>query len=368
MFTTPDPVGAMTTRFFGTSRGLARTLTAVVLAVAMSAAAPAGAQELERLFYYVDTEAAFDSFREHIEAIDIVSPAAYSVDGDGVVWGEVDPRMLELAREHDVAVMPLIHNPGFNQEMLHRLLVSDAARERTITSLVELSRRHGFDGIQFDFENLHMNDRDAFTRFYREAAQALHEEGFRISVAVVHRPDVLPGPTRYHKWIFKNWRAGYDLEALAEAGDFVSVMSYSQHTRRTPPGPQAGLPWVREVAQHFLQYMPPEKLSLGIPLGSQHWYTSQEDDIDPERARSYSEGVTHRRAGILVERHGGELQWSDTHQVPYAFYSRGGTWEWIFMEDARSFRAKLELARQLGLRGFSSWVLGPEDPEIWDAL
>ncbi len=338
------------------------------LVLALATPSISAAQEMERLFYYVDTDESFDSFRDHIDEIDIISPPAYSVDGDGVVWGEVDPLMLDLAREHGVAVMPLIHNPGFNQEMLHQLLVNDAARARTIASLLELCQRHSFDGIQFDFENLNMNDGDAFTRFYQEAARALHGAGFRISVAVVHRPDVLPGPTRYHKWIFKNWRAGYDLEALAAAGDFVTIMSYSQHTRRTPPGPQAGLPWVREVAEHFLQYMPPEKLSLGIPLGSQHWYTSQEDDIDPERARSYSRGLTHRRALVLVERYGGELHWSDVHQVPYAFLSRGGTWEWIFMEDARSFRAKLDLARELGLRGFSAWVLGPEDPEIWDAL
>jgi spore germination protein YaaH len=344
------------------------TFALALVALGAAGVRPVAGQEMERLFYAVDTEASFDSFREHIDAIDIVGPPAFSVDGDGVVWGEVDPRILELAAEHDVAVMPLIHNPGFDQEMLHRLLSSDEARARTIASLVELCRRHDFDGIQFDFENLHMNDRDAFTRFYREAAEALHGAGYRLSVAVVHRPDVLPGPTRYHKWIFKNWRAGYDLEALADAGDFVSVMSYSQHTRRTPPGPQAGLPWVREVAEHFLRYMPPEKLSLGIPLGSQHWYTSQEDDIDPERARSYSESVTHRRARVLAERHDAEVQWSDTHQVPFAFYHRGGTWEWIFMEDARSFRAKLALARELGLRGFSAWVLGPEDPEIWDAL
>lgn len=353
-----------------------RRLLSVVPALALPLAlagtapvvAPASAQQLERLFYYVDRESSFDSFRAHADRIDIVSPAAYSVDGDGVVWGEVDPRLLDLARRHDVAVMPLIHNPGFDQEMLSRLLASEAARERTIASLLELCRRHGFDGIQFDFENLHMNDRDAFTAFYRQAADALHDAGCRISIAVVHRPDVLPGPTRYHKWLFKNWRAGYDLAALAEAGDFITVMSYSQHTRRTPPGPQAGLPWVRDVAEYFLGFMPPEKLSLGIPVGSQHWYTSQEDDIDPERARSYSENIEHRRALALVERYGGELQWSDEHQVPYAFYERGGTWEWIFLEDARSFRSKLDLARTLGLRGFSVWVLGPEDPAIWDAL
>lgn len=350
--------------------GLPRLATVWLILVALpfTGRSAASAQTLERLFYQVDTEASFESFRDHIDRIDIVAPPAFNVMADGVVWGEVDPRVVALAREHGVAVMPLIHNPGFDQEMLHDLLANAEARARTIASLVELCRRHGFEGIQFDFENLHMNDRDAYTRFYREAARALHDAGFRISVAVVHRPDVLPGPTRYHEWIFRNWRAGYDLAALAEAGDFVSVMSYSQHTRRTPPGPQASLSWVREVAELFLQHMPPDKLSLGIPLGSQHWYTSQEDDIDPERARSYSEQVTHSRALALVDRHGGEFQWSDIHQVPFAFYERGGTWEWIFMEDARSFRAKLELARELGLRGFSAWVLGPEDPGIWDAL
>lgn len=341
---------------------------AFLLLAVLTRPAVGTAQELERLFYYVDRESSFDSFREHVDQIDIVSPAAYSVDGDGVVWGEVDPRLIQLAKERSVAVMPLIHNPGFDQEMLHRLLESEPARGRTIDALVELCRRHGFDGIQFDFENLHMTDRDSFTAFHREAARALHEAGFRISIAVVHRPDALPGPTRYHQWIFKNWRAGYDLEALADAGDFVSVMSYSQHTRRTPPGPQAGLPWVREVAEYFLQHMPPDKLSLGIPLGSQHWHTSQEDQIDPERARSYSESLTHGWATALVERNGGQVLWSDEHQVPYAFYQRGGTWEWIFMENERSFGAKLGLARELGLRGFSAWVLGPEDPRVWDRL
>lgn len=356
----------MMMRSFAAPRRLLPVL--IPLLAALLPPADAAGQSLERLFYYVDSEASFESFRANVDRIDIVAPAAYNVDEDGVVWGEVDPRMLALAAEHDVAVMAVIHNPGFNQEMLHALLVNDEARARAVASMVELCRRHDFSGFQFDFENLNMNDRDAYTRFYQEAARALRDAGYGISVAVVHRPDVLPGPTRYHKWIFKNWRAGYDLRALAESGDFISVMSYSQHTRRTPPGPQAGIPWMRDVAEHFLQFMPPEKLSLGIPTGSQHWYTSQEDDIDPERARSYSQGLTHSRALVFVDRYDAELHWSDTHQVPYAFFDRGGTFEWIFMEDARSFRAKLDLARELGLRGFSVWVLGPEDPQIWDAL
>ena len=338
-------------------------LTAVLVLVANGSA-----QDIERLFYYTDNEDSYASLRTNIDRISIIAPGGYSVDGEGVVWGEVDPRVIQLGRERNVPVMPLIVNPGFDQAMFSQLLNDGAARARAIQSMVQLCRRHGHWGIQFDFENVAMPDRDALTQFYREAAAALHGEGLRISIAVVHRPDDLAGPTRYHKWLFRNWRAGYDVAALAQIGDFVSVMTYSQHTRRTPPGPQAGLPWVEDVIAWFLERVPPEKLSMGIPTGSQHWYTSQEDRIQPEMALSYSENIPWARAMALVERNQAKLIWSDDHQVPYAFYDRGGTFEWIFLENARSFRAKLDIVRRHRLRGFSVWVIGSEDPEIWNAL
>ncbi len=341
---------------------LATLLLALILPTA------AGAQAMERLFYYTDNEQAFASFRANIDRIDIVAPHAYSVNEDGIVWGELDSRVLRLAREHGVRVMPYINQPGFNQEMLTRLLANPEARQRAIAWLLEECRRHDLYGIQFDFENISIDDRDAYTAFYQEAATALHAEGYRIAMAVVHRPDELPGPSRYHAWLYRNWRAGYDLEAIGRIGDFVSIMTYSQHTRRTPPGPNASVAWDRDVIEYFSRFIPAEKLSLGIPTVSQHWYTSQEDRITPEMARSYSATLTWQRAMALIERHDAELHWTDEHQVPYAFFSRGGTFEWIFMEDARSFRAKLDLIPEYGLRGFSVWVLGYEDPGIWDAL
>ena len=328
----------------------------------------AAAQRPERLFYFVDRPESWASLRAHIDQIDVVAPGAYSVDADGFVWGQLDPRVLQLAREHHVRVMPLIVNPGFDQEMLHRLLASDGARARAIATLADECRRNGYWGIQFDFENLGFADRDAFSRFFRESADALHRAGCKLSVAVVHRTSQEPGPTAYHKWLFKNWRAGYDLAALARDGDFISVMTYSQHTRRTPPGPQAGIPWVEDVVSYFLRFVPPEKLSLGIPTGSQHWYTSQEERIVPELARSYSEQLSYAAARDLLSRFDAPILWDEQAAVPYAHFSRAGTWEWVFLEDARSFRAKLDLMERHHLRGFSTWVLGPEDPAIWEAL
>ena len=144
-------------------------------------------------------------------------------------------------------------------------------------------------------------------------------------------------------------------------------MTYSEHTRRTTPGPVAGMPWMREAVEYFLRFVPPEKLSLGIPAYGGHWFT-QYDPNSPSRASSTSESVNWTWGSALAERNGATIQWDPVQQVPFASYSVGGINEWVFLEDSRAFKAKLDLAKEKKLRGFSVWVLGTEDERIWDVL
>jgi spore germination protein YaaH len=62
------------------------------------------------------------------------------------------------------------------------------------------------------------------------------------------------------------------------------------------------------------------------------------------------------------------VAWDAAQQVPYASFQVGGVNEWVYLENARSFSAKLALMREKRLRGFSAWVLGPEDEEVWTVL
>jgi spore germination protein len=347
-----------------------KTTAAVLLAFMAGGTAVAVAQPRggERLWYYTDSEDSYKSFVAHAAQITVLAPSAYGVDEQGIVWGDVDPKVLALAKQHNVKVMPLIVNRPFNKDLLHQLLSSPAARARAIASMVELSRSKGYWGMQVDFENVSIEDRDAMTSWYQEAARAMHAAGKILSIAVVHRPEELAGVQQYHAWMMADWRGGYDLKALGEAGDFVSIMTYSQHTRRTPPGPSASLPWAEEVTNYFLKFIPASKLSLGIPTGSMHWYTSQEDRITPELARSYSRNLSYSWALHVAERNNAKLQWNDEYKMTYTFFPVSGTFEYLFIEDARSFAAKLDLIQRKNLRGFSVWVLGPEDPATWDLL
>ncbi|MFL5614226.1 MAG: hypothetical protein ACJ796_11245, partial [Gemmatimonadaceae bacterium] len=96
------------------------TLRSIVALSLLLRVAPLGAQS-ERLFYYVDREDAYRSLVAHIDQITVLGPQSYTVDSLGTFFGAVDARVLRLAKEHNVKLMPLFVNEGFNQPALRRL-------------------------------------------------------------------------------------------------------------------------------------------------------------------------------------------------------------------------------------------------------
>ena len=353
-------------------RAVVAALRPLLLAFALIAPLRLGAQattvpRAERVFYYVDRESSWDSFRAHVDQIGIVAPQSYSVDSLGVVFGDVDPSMIAMAKAHGVRVMPLVVDEGFNQAELHKLLTDSTAQHRAIDALVELCRRNAYWGMQFDVEDLSIVDRDRFTAFYTNAARALHGAGFAVSIAIVPRASDLAGATAYDRWMFDSWRGSYDLAPLGRVSDFVSWMTYDQHTRRTPPGAVAGVPWMRASVEFALRYIPANKLSLGIPLYSGYWY------VEPQpgtalRAAVSGTSVSYEWGAHLLQRAGAAVQWDDTNKTSYGIAPTGPINAWVFLSDARSFAAQAALISEFHLRGLSAWVLGMEDARIWDAL
>lgn len=326
-------------------------------------AAPCGAQRSEALWYSTGREESTQSFLAHADKISIISPQVFSLDSLGVIRGKVDPRVVAKAREKGVKLVPLVMNPGFDQPTIHRVLTNPDARKRALESLVALCRDNRFDGIQFDIENVHVSDKDALTSFMRDAAVGLHGVNCSVSAAVVPRTSDDPGPTTYHKWIFDNWRGVYDYKALADALDFISYMTYAQHTGGTPPGPVAGYTWMEDALKFVLSTgAPPSKISLGIPSYSDWWYPSYDAKAG---ARTRGSDISFAKAESLLAKNHAQITWDDREKAGYSFWSNAGVNEFLWLEDARAFAAKFELVKKYALRGYSVWVLGAEDPKVW---
>lgn len=319
----------------------------------------------ERIFYTDGSEDSQRSFERYAQYIDIVGPQCLKVDEDGIVWGGVDKRMKEIAKKHGVKIMPLLVNPGFNQEMLHKVLTSREAQERCVATLLDLCKKEGWYGIQYDFENIHIADKAAFTAFFKLAADSLKKYGFSISIAVVPRASDYAGEGDYQKWMYEYWRGGYDYKALGAIADFISFMSYDQHTRRTTPGPVAGYTWMERCLNYILQQVPKEKVSLGLALYSDYWFPSF---TNPQTVNAWGRSLKYPDAIGIMESAGGKQEWHERDKMYYSVFERDEIYEHIYFEDVRSFTARLELVKKYGLRGISCWRLGQEDPAIFKAL
>jgi spore germination protein len=343
------------------------------LAAVLFSASPIQSQPLE--FHFAYRPHAFEALRANVSHVTIVSPEPFIVNGSGVVEGELEPRLLELARQHNLKIMPQIKNVDrslglFSKEWAHSILNDQRARRRTIESMLEICRRYDLYGMQVDLEAVHIDDRDALTEFYRQAAEALHAEGYKISIAVVHRAEESAGPNSYTQWMMEDWRGAFDLAALGEIGDFVKIMSYGQHTRRTTPGPSQGLPWLEDVLKYFLQYIPAEKLSLGITMSGSRWFPTADPQLHPIFGRAWSAGISLPEAQSLIAQHDGmPLWWDDRQKVLMGYIERGGVLEWFMIDnDIRSLDAKLDLVRRYNIPAINMWVDGREDPGLWERV
>ena len=288
------------------------------------------------------------------------------MDAEGNLTGQVPASILTIAKKNNIPVMPLIVNPGWNLELFHKLVNDRAARARMIASMVSIGKQHGFWGWQFDFEQIHVGDRDSLSLFYREAANALHANGMKISIAVYPDPGDLKNASEFHTWLWEYLVGAYDLKALADAGDFITLMTYLQHTPRTPPGPIGGLPYMERVIRTALaQGVAPGQLSLGIGFFSMHWRTEWNAE---RKGYSWSRGLGWRAASELLQKAGAAPQWDVVQGASQARWENNGVFEYAWIEDARALTPKLALQKRYGLRGISVWRIGQEDPGVWAQL
>jgi len=322
------------------------------------------AELLLAVFYLTREPGSVRSFVAHAEKIDIVIPAWYTADAYGAVTGQPDPVVMETARKHGVRVMPLIVNPDFHQPTVHQMLTSPEARAQVTAALVEECRRHRYYGIQFDFEHIPAQDRGALNVLVRDTSAALARDGFKLSLAAMYQTTPERPEPAYDAWLWDNWLGAYDLPEIARHTEFVSVMTYDHHTERTPPGPIAGFPWVEQVLDYCLKLVPKEKFSLGIPLYGRRWHAA----VARGEGAPATATVNHHQAVELAAQMAVTPAWDDRERAPWFWFYQGGLRNYVFYNDARSFRERYGLGRSRGLHSFSSWVLGAEDAAMWKDL
>lgn len=305
------------------------------------------------------TSSAMTSLNQHYSKINILISQAYYIDAKGNLKGAVDQSVLDFAKKNNIKVLILVTNAGFNRKVAHLFLKNKKAQTKMIETLLQLCQKNHFDGVQLDFEAISLMDKNALTQFGTQLANCFHHNKLLVSFAVIPLVTNDIHLSLFLKRKYENWGGAYDLSALGKIGDFITLMSYDQHESGTTPGPYAGLPWVEATIQYALKFIPAEKISLGIPVYSSYWKTNTSVNVFD---------LTSNQVNAVIKKHKMSLTWDNFNKVNYAVFLNHWLNEYLFVEDARSFKEKILLVKKYHLRGISVFDLGIEDPGIWEEL
>jgi len=308
----------------------------------------------EKIFYMSQRreKGGIASFKKNADKIDILAPQFYAVSAKLQLTGGLDANLKKIISQKKVKVMPLVTNAGFKQSVIHNLLADTMAQDAVIKSLVDAAKKDKYIGWQFDFENINYLDKDLYSAFVEKSAQSLQKNGLILSVAVSSRSVDYEDTDA-----FKNWGGAFDYARLAKAADFISLMTYDDPNSI---GPVASLPFINSVLSYVKDKIPPEKLSLGIPLYNWGWSSNPFKKIT---ASGTYDGLLYIRSNF---RH--DLGFDEVLGASWLTYFWNNKQYQIWYQDKQTFDDRLDVIKQNNFRGFSAWVLGIEDPGIWSAL
>jgi len=308
----------------------------------------------EKIFYISQSKEkeGVASLQKNADKIDILAPQFYAVSAKLKLTGGLDANLKKIIQQKKLKVMPLVANAGFKQDVIHNLLLSSDAQDAVIKSFVGIAKKEKYIGWQFDFENISYLDKDLYSAFVERAARALKENGLILSVAASSRSVDYEDTDA-----FKNWGGAFDYARIAKAADFISLMTYDDPNSI---GPVASLPFINSVLNYVKDKIPPEKLSLGIPLYYWGW--------DAQTSKKITASGTFQKLLKIMDSFRYNHGFSADLGAAWLTYVNQNKQYNIWYQNKDSFENKLTLIKQNNFRGFSAWVLGIEDPGIWSAL
>jgi spore germination protein len=293
---------------------------------------------------------------EHADVLDEVSPTLFRIGTredtlELLVRGRTAAAAVETLRAADRPVLPgLTDRYDDGRDAVAPRMLHEAARvARQVPALVELVRRFGFAGIEIDFAALRADDRDAFTAFVADLAEALHAAGARLAVTVEAKTGDDDGDEH---------DAAQDYGALGAVVDELRLRAVDYHWASTPPGPIAPVDWVRAVLAYATTLVPARKIVLGLATTGYRWTGDR------------GVPVGHRDALALADRlTDGQVRWDPMSAAPwFGHRDADGTVHEVWFEDARSIAAKRRVAGEAGVEAVLLWLSAPPDPSLWAGL
>jgi spore germination protein len=281
---------------------------------------------------------------------------SHEIRPDGTLKTLNDTPLIEAARRAKVAPLMVISNiaeGGFNSDLAHTILSSEQLQNKLLDNVTEILRSKNYYGLDIDFEYIFPADRELYNNFLRKAVQRLKPLGYTVTTALA------PKPSGEMKGLLYE---AHDYPVHGQLTNHVILMTYEWGHTYGPPMAVAPINQVRKILDYAVTVIPRSKILMGIPNYGYNWTL-------PYQQGTAARTLSNVGAVDLAARVGAAIKFDPVAQSPFFnYYDENKKQHVVWFEDARSIRAKLQLANEYGLSGVSYWTIMRYFPQNWLVL
>ncbi len=296
--------------------------------------------------------------RQQLAYLSYFTPFTYGIGVTGGLVNLQDENLLEVTEEYET--IPLLHlstlteEGGFSNERASMIFNDMSKQERLIDEILSKVEEKGFLGVDVDFEFIYPEERYEYITFLQNLRLRLNPLGYPLLSAVAPKTSDTQRGVLYE---------GHDYAGIGAAANAVLLMTYEWGYTFGPPLAVAPLPNVRRVVEYALTRISKDKIFMGIPTYGYNW------TLPYQRGNPGAPSLSPVDAINLARQYRAEIQYDEEAQSPWFRYTDAdGRLHEVWFEDARSIQAKLNLAREYGLRGIGYWNSMREFPQNWVVL
>ena len=288
-----------------------------------------------------------------INYLTYIIPFTYGFNSEGTLIKPDDNYILDEAEKYSVKklmhISTLTDGGTFDSNLPSLIFDNPIARSNLIDNILVETLVKDYSGVDIDFEYLPESEKEKYSDFISELSERLHSDGKILVVAV---------PPKTNDEQNGLLVEGIDYEALGKSADYIMIMAYEYGYKFGPPLAIAPENQVRKVLDYAITRIPQSKILLGISNYGYDW------TLPYVRGVSDAPSISTVEAIELAKKYGAEIMFDTEASAPFFFYTdEEGNVHEVWFEDARSFRAKINLIEEYNLPGGFIWDLMRENPQ-----
>ena len=286
------------------------------------------------------------------EGMNVIAPTWFSLnDNEGGFRSFASAKYVESAQAYGLKVWGVLDDFNYANETgedidVYHILSRTTSRQRLVQNIADMAVDLGLGGINLDFERVGADSGIHYIQFLRELSVQCRSKGLVLSI------------DNYVPFHFNEY---YRLDIQGQVADYVIIMGYDEHWHGSgDPGSVASIDYVSNGITKTISQVPSEKVVNALPFYTIVWCIEGADVTD--------QYLTLNNTADFIGRVGKEAVWDDTTGQNFLEWTSGSKTYRVWIEDAKSIAAKLNVMNANKVGGVAVWRLGYGTPEVWSIL